>query len=69
MEHQRHHCVPEMYPAAMFVVIPGFVIALIALEAKLERTPFDIPQAETEIVGGVLTEYSGEKTCSDAPDG
>ncbi|MGD1005310.1 MAG: complex I subunit 1 family protein [Methanoregulaceae archaeon] len=51
----------EMYPASMLIVIPGFVIALLALEAKLERTPFDIPQAETEIVGGVLTEYSGKK--------
>jgi NADH-quinone oxidoreductase subunit H len=51
----------ELHPAAMLVVIPGFIIALIALEAKLERTPFDIPHAETEIVGGVLTEYSGKK--------
>jgi len=39
----------------------GFVIALICVQAKLERTPFDIPHAETEIVGGTFTEYSGKK--------
>jgi len=39
----------------------GFFIAVIALQAKLERVPFDIPHAETEIVGGALTEYSGKK--------
>ena len=39
----------------------GFVVALIALQAKLERTPFDIPDAETEIVAGPLTELTGRK--------
>lgn len=37
----------------------GFVIALVALLGKLEKVPFDIPEAETEIVAGYLTEYSG----------
>jgi NADH-quinone oxidoreductase subunit H len=50
-----------LHPLVMLALLPGFVIALIALEAKLERSPFDIPHAETEIVGGVLTEYSGKK--------
>jgi NADH-quinone oxidoreductase subunit H len=36
-----------------------FVIALIALLGKLEKVPFDIPEAETEIVAGCFTEYSG----------
>lgn len=49
------------HPAMMLLLLPGFIIALIALEAKLERSPFDIPHAETEIVGGTLTEYSGKK--------
>jgi len=49
------------HPAVMLLLLPGFVIALLALEAKLERSPFDIPHAETEIVGGTLTEYSGKK--------
>jgi NADH-quinone oxidoreductase subunit H len=39
----------------------GFVIALIALLGKLEKVPFDIPEAETEIVGGSFTEYSGRR--------
>ncbi len=41
------------------VNLPGFAVALVALLGKLERTPFDIPEAETEIVAGCLTEYSG----------
>jgi NADH-quinone oxidoreductase subunit H len=36
-----------------------FVIALIGLMGKLELRPFDAPEAETEIVAGALTEYSG----------
>jgi len=39
--------------------IPGFAVALVALLGKLEKVPFDIPEAETEIVAGVFTEYSG----------
>ncbi len=37
----------------------GFVVALIGLMGKLELPPFDAPEAETEIVKGALTEYSG----------
>jgi NADH-quinone oxidoreductase subunit H len=37
----------------------GFVIALIGLMGKLELPPFDAPEAETEIVSGAMTEYSG----------
>ncbi|MGQ9800295.1 MAG: complex I subunit 1/NuoH family protein [Candidatus Saccharicenans sp.] len=48
-------------PALILVNLLGFVIALICVQAKLERTPFDIPHAETEIVGGTFTEYSGKK--------
>jgi len=39
--------------------IPGFIVAMIAIQGKLERVPFDIPEAETEIVAGSFTEYSG----------
>jgi NADH-quinone oxidoreductase subunit H len=39
--------------------IPGFLVAIVAVQGKLERVPFDIPDAETEIVGGTFTEYSG----------
>jgi NADH-quinone oxidoreductase subunit H len=37
----------------------GFAIAIVALLGKLEKVPFDIAEAETEIVAGTLTEYSG----------
>jgi len=39
--------------------IPGFVVALLATQGKLERVPFDTPDAETEIVSGAFTEYGG----------
>lgn len=37
----------------------GFIVALVGLMGKLELPPFDSPEAETEIVGGALVEYSG----------
>ncbi|MBM3293118.1 MAG: NADH-quinone oxidoreductase subunit H [Candidatus Aminicenantes bacterium] len=56
--------IAAFYRAKPLLLLPnliGFAVALIAVQAKLERTPFDIPHAETEIVGGTFTEYSGKK--------
>lgn len=39
----------------------GFGIAILATLAELEKVPFDIPEAETEIVAGWQTEFSGRK--------
>jgi NADH-quinone oxidoreductase subunit H len=39
----------------------GFAIVIICLLAELELVPFDIPEAETEIVAGWRTEFSGKK--------
>lgn len=44
------------------VLIPwSCALFIIVLQAELEKDPFDIPHAETEIVGGYETEYSGRK--------
>jgi NADH-quinone oxidoreductase subunit H len=37
----------------------GFLIFMTAVLAELSRTPFDLPMAESELVMGYLTEYSG----------
>jgi NADH-quinone oxidoreductase subunit H len=46
-------------PFALQGQILGFVIFIIAMLAELSRTPFDMPIAESELVMGYLTEYSG----------
>lgn len=37
----------------------GFAIFMIATQAELTQTPFDMPVAESELVTGYMTEYSG----------
>ena len=37
----------------------GFLIFMIAVQAELTQTPFDMPIAESELVSGYMTEYSG----------
>lgn len=43
----------------VFTLPITFVVAIVGLMGKLEMPPFDAPEAETEIVAGALTEYSG----------
>jgi NADH-quinone oxidoreductase subunit H len=43
----------------IFVLPFAFAVYIIALMAELEKPPFDIPSAKTEIVAGWLTEFSG----------
>ena len=48
--------IPKWY---VFVFQPlGFMIYLISAIAETNRTPFDLPEAETELVGGFHTDYS-----------
>ncbi len=37
----------------------AFIVSLICIQAKLAEVPFDIPEAETELMEGPLLEYSG----------
>jgi NADH-quinone oxidoreductase subunit H len=37
----------------------GFALFLVAAQAELTQTPFDMPVAESELVAGYMTEYSG----------
>lgn len=42
------------------LLIPwAFMLFIVALQAELEKDPFDVSHAETEIVGGYKTEYAG----------
>ena len=46
-------------PAWNIVLLPSFMVFMIAAFAETNRAPFDLVEAEQEIVGGFHTEYSG----------
>jgi len=45
----------------LFLQPIGFVVLIICLMAHLQKVPFDIPEAESEIVSGWIVEFSGKK--------
>ena len=55
IEHQIAHG-PVLYSVSGVI---GFIVALLCVQAKLGLVPFDMPEAETELGGGVYYDYSG----------
>lgn len=43
----------------IFTQIIGFLLFMVAAQAELSQTPFDMPVAESELVAGYMVEYSG----------
>jgi len=54
--------VQAQQPLWFIVLQPiGFIVFLVSIVAESRRTPFDLPEAENEIVAGFHTEYSSMK--------
>ena len=58
---QAHFKLFGVQGIGLFIIpqIIGFFIFMVAAQAELTQTPFDMPIAESELVAGYMTEYSG----------
>ena len=55
LDWQQHHGLFIFSPSGVL----AFLVAILCIQAKLGLVPFDNPEAETEIIAGPYTEYSG----------
>src|SRR5256885_12349866 len=54
------HWGPYTGPIPLILLTPvGFIIYVIAATAETNRTPFDLPEAEQELIGGALAQFTG----------
>ena len=62
---QQEHPLLTLGPVAIpawnlfSVQVIGFIVFIVAIVAEMERIPFDIPEADAELVEGWTTEFSG----------
>jgi len=63
VEHQNHYNAFGLAQWHVFTPwgLVGFLLFFIASLAESNRSPFDLPEAESEIIAGYFTEYSGFK--------
>lgn len=45
----------------VFLLLPSFLVYVVSMVGETNRAPFDLPEAEGELVGGFHTEYSSLK--------